>query len=248
LETTGNQPEQGDSIIQIGAVTIDDGKITDRYSTLVNPLRPIPPGITALTGITDEMVADAPVLEEVLPRLLRMLDQRTFVAHHASFDLSFLQEALRSQGYYTFAGYVLDTVELARFLFPTLGSYRLVELADEFAIPHEHPHRADSDALATAQLFLRMLQFLHQLPLVTIQRLQRLMSTFRSDVGELLHAIEREKRGEAAEQEAQHRHHGCQPEREAEGPCQTLMLEHGDVPPHAPAFRRKHHEGIVAER
>ncbi|MBO8162963.1 MAG: ATP-dependent DNA helicase DinG [Brevibacillus sp.] len=193
FETTGNHPRQGDSIIQIGAVTIDDGVITEHFSTFVNPGRPIPPMITSLTGITDEMVADAPTLEEVLPRLLRLLDQRTFVAHNASFDLTFLQEALLSQGYYTFDGYVLDTVELARFLFPTQGSYRLVELADDFDIRHEHPHQADSDAMATAHLFLKMLQYLNQLPLVTIQRLQMLVTSFRSDLGPLLRAIEMNK-------------------------------------------------------
>ncbi|UFJ42743.1 ATP-dependent DNA helicase DinG [Brevibacillus humidisoli] len=196
FETTGNQPRQGDKIIQIGAVAIDDGIITDHFSTFVHPGGPIPPMITSLTGITDEMVADAPTLEEVLPQLLRLLDKRTFVAHNASFDLSFLQEALLSQGYYTFDGYVLDTVELARFLFPTQGSYRLVELADDFDIQHDHPHQADSDALATAQLFLRMLQFLHELPLVTIQRLQILVTSFRSDLGALLRSIEMEKLSE----------------------------------------------------
>lgn len=201
FETTGNHPERGDSIIQIGAVTIDDGKIADRFSTYVNPLRPIPAAITALTGITDDMVAEAPQIEDVLPQLLRLLDQRTLVAHNAPFDLSFLQQALHSQGYYTFSGYVLDTVELARLLFPTQGSYRLVELAEQFVIRHDQPHQADSDALATAELFLRILQFLEQLPLVTIQRLQLLVTTFRSDVGELLRSIEREKWAERVTQD-----------------------------------------------
>ncbi|MCG6197416.1 hypothetical protein H1215_09550, partial [Anoxybacillus sp. LAT_38] len=67
FETTGSHPRQGDSIIQIGAVAIDDGQITESYSTLINPGQPIPPFITQLTGITDDMVADAPTLEEALP-------------------------------------------------------------------------------------------------------------------------------------------------------------------------------------
>jgi len=193
FETTGSHPRQGDSIIQIGAVAIDDGQITESFSSLVNPGKSIPPFITQLTGITDEMVADAPTLEEVLPRFLRMLDGRTFVAHNASFDLQFLQEALLSQGYYTFDGYVLDTVELSRFLLPMQNSYRLGELADDLQIEHDRPHQADSDAMATAQLFLHLMEVLHQLPLVTIQRLQMLVSSFRSDVAVLLRHIELEK-------------------------------------------------------
>lgn len=193
FETTGSHPRQGDSIVQIGAVAIDDGHITDTLSTLVNPGQPIPPFITQLTGITDEMVADAPSMEEVLPRLLRMLDGRAFVAHNASFDLQFLQEALLSQGYYTFDGYVLDTVELSRFLLPMQNSYRLGELASELQIEHDRPHQADSDALACAQLFLHLLDILKALPLITIQRLQMLVSSFRSDIDALLRYVEMEK-------------------------------------------------------
>lgn len=193
FETTGSHPRQGDSIIQIGAVAIDDGQVTDSLSTLVNPGQPIPPFITQLTGITDEMVADAPTLEEVFPRLLRLLDGRAFVAHNASFDLQFLQEALLSQGYYAFDGYVLDTVELSRLILPTQNSYRLGELASDLEIAHDHPHQADSDAMATAELFLHLMNILKSLPLVTIQRLQMLVSSFRSDIGSLLRFIEMEK-------------------------------------------------------
>ncbi|MGC5324602.1 ATP-dependent DNA helicase DinG [Brevibacillus sp. SYSU BS000544] len=193
FETTGTHPKNGDTIIQIGAVVIEDGQILDQYTTLVNPNQPIPPFITSLTGITDEMVADAPSMEEVLPDFLRYLDGRTFVAHNASFDLNFLQEALLGQGYYPFDGYVLDTVELARFLLPMQESYRLVELADSFDIQHENPHQADSDALATSELLLHLLLILKEMPLITIQRLQMLVNTFRSDIGALLRHVEMEK-------------------------------------------------------
>lgn len=196
FETTGSHPRQGDSIIQIGAVAIDDGIVTDSFSTLVNPGQAIPPFITQLTGITEEMVADAPSLEEVFPRLLRLLDGRAFVAHNASFDLQFLQEALLSQGYYAFDGYVLDTVELSRLLMPTQNSYRLGELASDLDIEHENPHQADSDAMATAQLFLHLMNIVNEMPLVTIQRLQMLVSSFRSDIDALLRYVEMEKMAE----------------------------------------------------
>ncbi|USG63473.1 ATP-dependent DNA helicase DinG [Brevibacillus ruminantium] len=193
FETTGSHPRQGDSIIQIGAVTIDEGVVTGSFSTLINPGQAIPPFIQQLTGITDEMVADAPTLEDILPKFLPMLEGRTFVAHNASFDLQFLQDALLSQGYYTFDGYVLDTVELSRFLLPMQGSYRLGELADDLQIEHDRPHQADSDAIATAQLFLHLLHILEELPMVTIQRLQMLVSSFRSDLSELLRFMELQK-------------------------------------------------------
>lgn len=193
FETTGSHPRQGDSIIQIGAVAIDDGVITESFSTMIHPGQDIPPFITQLTGITNEMVANAPSLEDVFPDLLRLLDGRAFVAHNASFDLQFLQEALLSQGYYAFDGYVFDTVELSRVLLPMQNSYRLGELASELEIEHENPHQADSDAMATAQLFLHLLDILKKLPLVTIQRLQMLVSSFRSDIEVLLRQIEMEK-------------------------------------------------------
>ena len=196
LETTGNHPRQGDSIIQIGAVTVEDGQIRERFSTLVNPGCPLPPFITQLTGITDEMVAEAPHLEDVLPRFLPLLEGRTFVAHNAGFDLQFLQEALLSQGYYTFDGYVLDTVELSRLLLPMQNSYRLQELASDLDLCHDRPHQADSDALATAKLFLYLQEILQQLPLVTIQRLQMLVSSFRSDIGVFLRQVELAKMAE----------------------------------------------------
>lgn len=193
FETTGSNPRQGDKIIQIGAVAIDDGQIVDSFSTWINPEQAIPPFITQLTGITDDMVENAPTIEDAFPRFLRMLEGRTFVAHNAYFDLQFLQEALLSQGYYTFDGYVLDTVELARLLLPMQNSYRLGELASDLDIEHDRPHQADSDALATAELYIYLYDVLQRLPLVTIQRLQMLVSSFRSDIQVLLRHVEMEK-------------------------------------------------------
>ncbi|WP_232696385.1 ATP-dependent DNA helicase DinG [Brevibacillus daliensis] len=193
FETTGNQPRQGDSITQIGAVVVEDGTITQSYSTFVKPEKEIPSFITQLTGITNEMVADAPTIEEVLPNLLPLLDGRTFVAHNAMFDLSFLQEALLGQGYYPFDGPVLDTVELAKMLLPTQEGYRLMELSSDLQITHDNPHQADSDAMATAELLLHLLRILDDLPLITIQGLQMTITSFRSDLGRLLNELEAEK-------------------------------------------------------
>jgi ATP-dependent DNA helicase DinG len=193
FETTGNRPKDGDKIIQIGAVLVRDGQIVERFSTLVNPEVDIPPFIEKLTGITNDMVADAPPIEDVLPPLLKMLNGATFVAHNVFFDLSFLQHALQEAGYNSFTGPLIDTVELARLLLPSQEGYRLSDLSVGLDIMHDRPHQADSDAEATARLLLHLLDKLQRLPLVTIQQLQRVSRPFHSDILTLLSDIERQK-------------------------------------------------------
>jgi ATP-dependent DNA helicase DinG len=98
LETTGNSPKKGDRIIQVGAVIIEDGKITGQYSSLVNPGHPIPAFIEELTGISDDMVKNAPAFSEIAHDIIKLLDDAFFVAHNVFFDLGFLQEELQSAG------------------------------------------------------------------------------------------------------------------------------------------------------
>lgn len=193
FETTGNRPKEGDKIIQIGTVLIRNGKIAERFSTLVNPQTEIPPFIENLTGITNDMVVHAPMIEEVLPPLLKMLDGAVFVAHNVFFDLAFLQNALQEAGYHPFTGPLIDTVELSRLLLPRQEGYRLSDLSVSLDIMHEHPHQADSDAEATAHILLHLLEKLRNLPLVTIQHLQRLSRLFHSDIQMLLSDIEHQK-------------------------------------------------------
>ncbi len=193
FETTGNRPKEGDRIIQIGAVLVRDGEITERFSTLVNPRVDIPPFIEKLTGINDEMVADAPPIEDALPSLLKLLDGATFVAHNVFFDLSFLQNALHEAGYRPFTGPLLDTVELSRLLLPGQEGYRLSDLSVGLDIMHDRPHQADSDAEATARILLHLLGKLESMPLVTLQQLQRVSRPFHSDVQTLLSDIEQQK-------------------------------------------------------
>jgi ATP-dependent DNA helicase DinG len=182
VETTGNQPVIGDKIIQIGAVTVEDGMIIDRFSSYVNPNREIPTFVTQLTGITAADVNSAPTFDEVAPKLLQMLDGAYFVAHNVPFDLSFIQEELTNAGYEPFTGPAIDTVELARFLLPTASGYKLNQLADLFQIEHTSPHQADSDAQVTAELLLLLLEKMSALPLITLQRLQPLMKKLKSDI------------------------------------------------------------------
>ena len=118
LETTGFSSVK-DKIIEIGAVKVENGEITDKYSTFVNPKIPIPFRITQLTSITDEMVMNAPDIEVILPQFLEFVGDAVLVAHNASFDVSFIEENCRNQGVEPDFTSV-DTVGLARVLLPTL--------------------------------------------------------------------------------------------------------------------------------
>ncbi len=193
FETTGNKPKDGDKIIQIGAVLIEDGEITSQFSTLINPGIPIPAFIQQLTQINDEMVKDAPTIEEIIPKLLPLLEGAAFVAHNVFFDLNFLQFALADCGYIPFSGSLIDTVELSRLLLPNQTGYKLSELSSELEVEHESPHQADSDALATAQIFLTLLDKLNRLPLLVIQRLAELTKSFASDISRLIHKLEQRR-------------------------------------------------------
>lgn len=157
VETTGGSPDRGHRITEIAVVEIQDGVITEDFQTLVNPGRKIPPRISDLTGITDEMVVHAPFFEEIAEDLFDWLDGRVFVAHNASFDWGFVSRQLGDS-----IGFVpqeprLCTLRLARRLTPGLPRRNLDFLATHFGIPNHARHRAYGDALATARVFLRLL-------------------------------------------------------------------------------------------
>lgn len=192
LETTGNSPKKGDKIIQIAAVVIENNQIVDRYMSFVNPLQNIPLFIEQLTGITNEMVEGAPTFDEIVQDIHHLLKDSYFIAHNVYFDLSFLQEEFLRCGY-QFSGPIIDTVELSRMTYPTEKSYKLSDLSEEFNMDHENPHRADSDAEATAILFLHIMKKLTQLPIITLQQLSKLSRSFISDIEEILEQIISEK-------------------------------------------------------
>ena len=116
LETTGNNPKNGDRIIQIAAIVIEQGKIIDQYSSYINPERTIPPFIQELTGINSSDVENAPTFKDLAPYIIGILDEAVFVAHNVLFDLTFLQAELERVGYERFLGDTVDTVELAKIL------------------------------------------------------------------------------------------------------------------------------------
>ena len=140
IETTGFSSIR-DSIIEIGAVKVQDGRIVDRFSTFVNPKRPIPFEITNLTSITDEMVMDSPGIETILPQFLEFVGDGVLVAHNAGFDVGFIEQNCRNLGLDDHFIYV-DTVALARVLLPTLSKYKLNIVAKALNISLENHHRA----------------------------------------------------------------------------------------------------------
>jgi DNA polymerase-3 subunit epsilon len=155
LETTGARPGMS-KITEIGAVRIEGFREVGYFSTLVNPLRPIPPMITRLTGITQDMVADAPRIESVVPELLEFLEGAVIVAHNAAFDVGFLNyELQRLKGRKLGEG-AIDTLPLARALAPGLPNYRLHTVADALDAPVAACHRALADAQAAGHVFVTL--------------------------------------------------------------------------------------------
>ncbi len=189
LETTGNNPKNGDRIIQIAANVIENGEIIDQYSSYINPGRPIPLFIQELTGITDADVENAPTFKELAPYVIGVLDEAVFVAHNVLFDLTFLQAELERVGYERFLGYTVDTVELAKIVNPGMSSFKLEELGKAYGFLHDRPHQADSDAYVTALLFIEFYKKLKELPKPTIKSLYRLSFLLKSELKELLAEI-----------------------------------------------------------
>ena len=171
LETTGFSPIK-DKIIEIGAVKVEGGKITERFSTFVNPRIPIPFRITQLTSITDAMVLDAPPIEEVLPQFLDFVGDGVLVAHNASFDVSFIEQNCRYQDIRPDFTSV-DTVAMARVLLPTLSRFKLNIVAKALNISLENHHRAVDDAGATAQIFEKFVEMLAERDIHTLRELNR---------------------------------------------------------------------------
>ena len=186
LETTGNSPKKGERIIQFAAVVIEEDQIIAEYSTFIHPEQEISMFIEELTGIDNDMVKDAPIFEDVAERISALLKDAVFVAHNVLFDLTFLKEELERCGMEAFYGSTVDTVELAKIMKPTSDGYKLNQLAKAEKLDHSRPHRADSDAYVTAQLFLELKKKLYQLPLLTMKQLYRLSYSLKSEISELI--------------------------------------------------------------
>ena len=151
---------------------VENGQIVDKFSTFVNPERPIPFEITNLTSITDEMVLDAPTIEVVLPQFLEFIGEGALVAHNAGFDVGFIEQNCRVLGLeqeFT----AVDTVALARVLLPTLSKYKLNLVAKALGISLENHHRAVDDAGATAEIFVKFVEMLKDQHIMNLKEMNK---------------------------------------------------------------------------
>lgn len=151
IETTGLNAIK-DKVIEIGAIKLSGGEIVDRFSTFVNPLRPIPYEIFQLTSITDDDVTDAPTIEEVLPKFIEFCKGSIMVAHNADFDMGFIKAKANELNLEWDKSYV-DTLGLARFLMTDAKKFTLDSIAKKYKIDMGHHHRAIDDAITTANIF-----------------------------------------------------------------------------------------------
>jgi len=172
VETTGGPYNRGHRVTDIAIYDIDDGVISGDYQTLINPGRAIPPRIEVLTGITNAMVRCAPHFDEIASTIFDRLEGRVFVAHNVSFDWGFISRQLGDT-----IGQVprvdrLCTIRMARRLLPRLRHRNLDTLTAHFDIPIEARHRAWGDALATARVFLRLVDRAEQRGIVDLDGLK----------------------------------------------------------------------------
>ncbi|MFN2500750.1 MAG: PolC-type DNA polymerase III [Pyrinomonadaceae bacterium] len=157
LETTGTKAGPC-RITEIGAYRVQNGQVTDEFQTLVNPTVPIPWFVTRLTGITDEMVREAPVFSEIAHDFLTFIGDSILVAHNSGFDMRFLNHEIgRVYPNYRVANPCLCTVKLSRRLLPDILNHKLKTVAEHYSIELVNHHRASADAFATAHIFVNLL-------------------------------------------------------------------------------------------
>jgi DNA polymerase III subunit epsilon len=176
VETTGTRPFGGDRITEVAAVTVRSGEIVSVYESLVNPERSIPRFITALTRISWSMVKHAPPFRNIAAEVSGILDGHLFVAHNAAFDWRFMAAELQRASGARLLGERLCTVRLARALLPQLRRRSLDSLARYYGVDNTARHRAGGDAVATAQILLRLLNEAESRGCATLEDLRMLTS------------------------------------------------------------------------
>lgn len=160
LETTGLYAQKGDTIIEIAALKYVDNIIVDEYVTLVNPRRKLDPFISKLTGITDDMLKDAPYLEDVMEDFINFLGDLPIVAHNADFEMSFIQPAVINHRGYLLSNPPIDTLLLTRQLLPQLPNHKLATVKKYLGIHSDTLHRAKADAYVCGEIMKKVMQHL----------------------------------------------------------------------------------------
>ena len=175
IETTGLSVEDC-KIIEIGAVKIKNGEITDTFNMFVNPECEIPANITELTSITNDMVADAPTIDVVLPEFFKFTGNEMLIAHNASFDTKFIRYASKQLGI-PFENPYTDTLAISRFLNTDLANHKLDTIAKYFNLEDFHHHRACDDAAILARIYFCMVEKMQKFGIEDFAALNREMST-----------------------------------------------------------------------
>ena len=177
IETTGLKKKQ-EVIIEIGAVVLKDGKVTESFNTFVSPGRILNPEIIQLTGITDEMLQGAPTQEQALRAFLDFVGDRPLAAHNAEFDMGFIAEGCRRYGI-PFEKTSVDTLILAQNLLPELGKYKLDIVAEHLQLPAFNHHRASDDAATVAYMLVPFFRMLEEQGVHTLQQINPAMPPLR---------------------------------------------------------------------
>lgn len=187
IETTGLSPVN-DEITEIGALKIKDGKIIEEFSQLINPQKKISQFITDLTGITNEMVEDKPLIGQVIEDFKDFIGNSILVAHNASFDVGFIREKMKKNNI-NLNNPILDTLELSRAVFPQMKSHKLNILAKFLGVNLENHHRALDDARATSEVLLKILDILKEKGIENIGEINRLIDNKDISKEEVFHII-----------------------------------------------------------
>ncbi len=169
LETTGFSAVT-EKITEVGIMKVKNGEVIDEFSCFVNPEKPIPQRVVEVTNITDDMVKDAETIDKVFPKILEFLGDSIIVAHNAKFDVGFLKQNAKVLGY-EFDYTVLDTLTLAKDVFPNMKKYKLGKIADELGIKVEVAHRALDDVDTTVKVFNVMLDKLRDRGVTTVEEI-----------------------------------------------------------------------------
>lgn len=157
LETTGTVPGV-DQIVEIGAVRFNNGIVESVFSTLVDPLRSIPPGASAVNGISDDMVKGKPTIDTLLHSFAEFCEDMIMVAHNAPFDAQFLTADIKKHESTSPRGVILDTLPISRKVFPGIPNYKLGTLVQHLKIPSTGFHRAEEDATYCGHVFIELVK------------------------------------------------------------------------------------------
>jgi DNA polymerase III epsilon subunit family exonuclease len=175
IETTGLDAAK-DRITEIGAVRLVNGQVAERFNTFVNPGIPIPENIVKLTGITDDMVADAPSIETALADFFEFIGKLPVIAHNAGFDTGFIRFNAGQYGR-RFDNTVVDTLQMSRVMLKGLGRYKLNIVAEHLGVKLENHHRASDDAEAAGMIFMKCLERLNGKVIETVDDLQKFLKS-----------------------------------------------------------------------